>query len=233
MAKGIETLLWPGGWCLVGEGPSYLLFNHPQMKVTHLATGLHRELRQSLKGYRAIRGGELAPLADALVLASAEAIDDADERVNAAARKQAAFVVVREIERLLRRFPERATFEKELRQFCSSLRAAGQYAMYHTAPGVPEPESPPGSFFARDRYGQRLLVISNPRAVYRCEADSPVAGCAQNLWRHEQARSQRVVPYRVPTRKELREHLGTDEPAINKLCRKEGFWWLPRATRQA
>jgi hypothetical protein len=219
----IQTSLWPGGWRLVGNGPSYLLFRHSKMEVTHLASGLHRELHQSLARYRAIRGGELEPLADALILASAEAIYDADERANAPGRKQAAFVVMREIERLIRLFPERDTFEKELRRLCSSLRAAGHYAMYHTAPGAPESESPPGSFFARDRYGQRLLFTSNPQAVYRCEPDSPFAKCAQELWRKEQARSQRVVPYRVPTRKELREHLGTAEPAITICAGKKAF----------
>jgi hypothetical protein len=35
--------------------------------------------------------------------------------------------------------------------------------------------------------------------------------------------------YRVPTRKELREYLCLDEPAVTKLCRAQGFEWLPRA----
>jgi hypothetical protein len=45
----------------------------------------------------------------------------------------------------------------------------------------------------------------------------------KSLWRKEQARSQRVVPYRVPTRKELREHLGTAEPAITICAGKKAF----------
>jgi hypothetical protein len=224
---------WARSWWLIGDGPSYLLFRNLGKEVTHLSGGMHRELRQSLKGYRAIRDGELAPLVGALSLASAEAIYDVDSRANASQRKWAAFAVVREIERVLRLFPKRTTFEKELRRLATSLRAAGQYAMYHAAPGVPESESPPGSFFARDIYGQRWLVTSNPRAVYRCESDSPVAECAQSLWRHEQARwgSHHTVLYRVPTRKELRLHLSMDEPAITKLCQAKGFVWLPRATR--
>jgi hypothetical protein len=42
---------WPGGWTLVGDGPSYLLFDVHKKEVTHLASGLHRALRQDLKGY--------------------------------------------------------------------------------------------------------------------------------------------------------------------------------------
>jgi hypothetical protein len=205
--ESIQTSCWRGGWCLVGNGPSYLLFHHPQMEVIHLSSGLDRELYQSLQRSHAIRDGKLTPLVEALYLVSTFPSPSPSH-------DWAHLVISREIERLLSLFPEHDTFEKELRRLGSSLRAAGQYAMYHTAPGVPESENPPGAFFARDRYGQRLLVISNPRAVYRCEADSDVAGCAQELWRKDQAANQRVVPYRVPTRKELREYLGRDEPAI-------------------
>jgi hypothetical protein len=227
----VQTLFLPGGWCLAGNGPSYLLFC-PNKEVIHLAGGLHRALRRDLKGYSAIdQDDELLPLVRALALASADAIYDADPRSNAANRKRAAHVVVREIERLIRQFPKRATFEAELRRLCTSLRAAGQYQMYHTAPGVPESRNPPGSFFARDRYGQRLLVVSDPWVVFRCEPHSPVAKCAQELWRQEQARwgDQRTVLYRVPVRKEVRVHMDANEPTVTKLCRAEGFDWLPRA----
>src|SRR6516164_11596667 len=64
----------PGGWCLVGNGPSYLLFC-PNKEVLHLASSLDWQLRQDLKGYRAIdEQGELVPLVWALLHASADAI---------------------------------------------------------------------------------------------------------------------------------------------------------------
>lgn len=229
----MQIRCWARGWWLVGNGPSYLLFRNPEKDVVHLSSGMHRELREALKGYRAIRAGELAPLVEALFWASADAIYDADSRTNAPRRKRAAYTVVRQIEALIRQFPKRATFEEELRRLATSLRAAGQYGMYHAAPGAPESQSLPGAFFAHDLHGQRLLVVSNPAFVYRCEPDSVIAGCTQELWRQEQTRwgDQRTVLYRVPTRKELRLCLGSDEPAITKLARAEGFDWLPRATR--
>ena len=223
---------WPGGWCLVGDGPSYLLFGHSQMEVTHLASGLHRNLRKALKGYQVISSdGELEPLVTQLLLASADAIIDADSRANTKERKWAAFVILREIERLLRLFPERDTFEKELGRFGTLLRAAGQIAKYHSPPGVPESESPPGSFFAGDVYGQRLLISSNPSFVFRCEPDSPFAKCAQELWREEEDSwgGHLTSLYRIPSRKDIREHLIVDEARITDLCQTQGFDWLPTA----
>ena len=234
--SSVEICRWPGGWCLVGDGPSYLLFGHTQMEVTHLSIGLHRELRDALKGYAAIQAGELAPLVEALGLAGPDWIYDPDSlssRSNDSSRQWAAFVILREIQRLLRLFPKRATFEKELRRFCTSLRAAGQYAMYHTAPGVPESSGPPASFFAHDRYGQRVWVSPDPQVAYRCEPDSKIAECAQKVWRQEQDGFDGAsVLYRIPTRKDIREHLNVVEARVTKLCRAEGFNWLPRATRQ-
>src|ERR1700756_3609843 len=142
----VQIRFLPGGSLLVGNGPSYLLFRNPQKEVTHLSSGLHRELRGALKGYKVIdQDNELLPLVQALVLASADAIYDLDSRVNAANRKGATYMVVREIERLIRQFPNRTTFEAELRRLCTCMRAAGSIAMYHSAPGVPESGSPPGS----------------------------------------------------------------------------------------
>jgi hypothetical protein len=224
-AKSVQTRLWPGGWCLVGNGPSYLLFRNPEKEVTHLSSGMHRELREALKGYCAIQDDKLAPLVRALFLASADAIYDVEGRTNASERKWAAYMVVREITELIREFPQREIFARRLRRLATCLRAAGQYEMYHGAPGVPEGTYPPGSFFAHDLFGQRLLVTSS--CVYKCEPDSRIARCAQELWR----RDGRTVPYRVPTRKELREYLCSDEPAVTKLCRAQGCNWLPKAQR--
>jgi hypothetical protein len=219
------------GWWLVGNGPSYLLFRNPEKEVMHLATGLFRELREAFRGYSAIQDGKLAPLVWALFLASADAIYDVDGRTNASERKWAAYIVVREITELIRAFPEREIFEQRLRRLATSLRAAGQYEMYHGGFGVPEGTSPPGSFFAHDLLGQRLLVTSS--CIYRCEPDSKIAHCAQELWRREQARwgDQRTVLYQVPTRKDLREYLCSDESAVTKLCLAQGCNWLPRAQK--
>jgi hypothetical protein len=102
--------------------------------------------------------------------------------------------------------------------------------MHRGPPAAPTGGGPPGGFFSHDQVGQ-LLVMSNPHFVFRCEPNSSIAGCAQELWHREQAhwRDRATVLYRVPNRKELCEYLCTDEPTITKLCRDEGFGWLPRA----
>jgi hypothetical protein len=231
----VQIRLLAEGWSLVGNGPSYLLFHAPEKEVTHLSTGLFRELREALKGYSAIEDGELVPLVQALSLISADAIYDVDKRIDAAQRKGAAFIVAREIEELIREFPKRKIFESRLRRLATLIRAAGQFQMYHGPPGWPE-RGAPGGYFARDRYGQQILRMSgNPTFVFRCEPDSRIARCAQELWRKEQQSwgTGRPMLYRVPTRKELREFLGSDEPTVTKLCRAEGFNWLPRAQSRA
>ena len=224
---------WTRGWWLVGNGPSYLLFRGPEKEVIHLSTGINRELREALRGYSAIQEeGELVPLVRALFLASADAIYDVDSRTNASERKAAAYMVLRELTELIGEFPQRESFDRRLRRLATCLRAAGKYQMYHGPPGVPEGASPPGSFFAHDLFGQRLLVT--PQRDYRCEPDSQIAHCTQKLWRSEQAAlaDRATSLYRVPTRKQLREYLCLDEPAITKLCRREGCEWLPSSTKE-
>jgi hypothetical protein len=221
---------WPGGWCLVGDGPSYLLFCPLNKEVKHLTSELHRALRRDLQGYQAIGDDDrLEPLVWALARASAYAIYDLD---TAPRRKAAAFTVIQEIQRLIGSFPQPEIFEERLRRLNTLIRAAGVLGMYHgppAAPGVPTLPSPPGSFFTRDQYGQRLLIVSNPPFVFRCEPNSPIAQCAQKVWREEQAQwGDRTVLYRIPTRAELGEHLCLDKSATTKLCRAEGFNWLPR-----
>jgi hypothetical protein len=230
----VQIWRWAGGWYLVGNGPSYLLFC-PNKEVMHLASGLHRALRRDLQGYSAIgAGGELVPLAWALALASSCAIYDIEPNLDAAKRKWAAYVVVREIEELIRQFQQnRKIFDDRLRRLATLIKAAGTLEMYHgppEAPGAPSVPSPPGSFFARARYGQRLLIMSNPHFVFRCEPDSPIAQCAQKVWRKEQAQwGDRTVLYCVPTRHDLRDYLDKDEATVTKACRAEGCDWLPRA----
>jgi hypothetical protein len=219
---------------MVGGGPSYLLFT-PTKEVLHLASGLTRALRLDLQGYDAIgKCGKLDPLVWALTLASSDAIYDVVPGPNAAKSEWAAYVVMREIEGLIREFPHRTSFDCRLRRLCTALRAAGILGMYHTppeAPGAGSRPSPPGSFFTRDRR-QQLLILGNPPFAFRVEPDSPIAQAAQELWRKEQAQwgKYRTVLYRVPTRTELGEHLCLDKPATTKVCRAEGFAWLPRAS---
>jgi hypothetical protein len=226
----VQILRWARGWYLVGNGPSYLLFC-PNKEVLHLSSGLHRQLRRDLKGYTVIgKDGKLEPLVWALTQISADVIHDADPRPDAATRMWANTLVLHEIEMLIHQFPPSCSkiFEGSLRRLATLIRAARILQLYHgppDAPGAPSQKSPPGSFFTGDQSGQRLLVMSNPHFVFRCEPNSPIAQCAQKLWRREGA----TVLYRVPTRRELREFLCLDDPAVTKLCHKEGFDWLPRA----
>jgi hypothetical protein len=236
--KPVETYLWAGGWCLVGNGPSYLLFT-PSKEVIHLTSGLDRALRRHLQGYRAIGSqSKLEPLVEALEQASSIVIYDLDWSADAPKRKLGAYKVVCEIEELIDEFRrDRENFERRLRRLATLIRAAGILRMYHRtppeAPTGPAQKSPPESSFARNQYGQRLLIMHNPYFVFRLKPDSQIAGCAQELWRREQAhwRNRAAVLYRVPIRKELRAHLCLDEPAVTKLCRAEGFDWLPRTLR--
>jgi hypothetical protein len=226
----VQILELAKGWSLVGDGPSYLLFHTvPEKEVTHLSTGFFRELRDALKGRSAIENEELVPLVRTLSLSSAAAIYDIDGREDARRRKAACYVVVQELGELLCPFSQDQVFEKRLRKFASLIRAARRLEMYHTpppeAPGASSLPSPPGSFSARDRYGQRFLIVSNPHFAFRVEPDSLIARCAQELWRTKEP----TKPYRVPTRAELREYLCLDKATVTKLCRAEGFTWLPRA----
>ena len=138
---------WPGGWSLVGNGPSYLLFHAQEKEVTHLSTGLFRELRKALKGYPAIENGALTPLVRALGLASATAIYDL-QCEDTFRRKAACFVILQALRELLCPFSQDQVFEGRLREFVSSLRAARQVEMYRSlppeAPSASSAPSPPG-----------------------------------------------------------------------------------------
>ena len=197
----VQVSCWAGDWPLVGNGPSYLLFT-PNKEVLHLTSGLDRALRRDLQGYQAIdlrKRDELAPLAQALVLASAQAVYDLDTRMDSLIRKAAVFTVIQEIEQLIRLFPQPKIFEGRLHRLTTLIRAARILAM-HDAPGAP---------------GETL----------RWEPDSAIARCAQELWLEKDP----TEPYRVLTRAELGEYLCLDKPAIAKMCRAEGVDWLPRA----
>jgi len=227
---------WPLGWSLVGNGPSYLLFDARKKEVTHLAGGLHRALRQDLKGYSVLdECGELAAMVRMLTLASADAIYEVDPRPDAAKRKEAAYIVIRAIEKLIYQDPfDERLFSGRLRRLCTLLRASRRLAAAQgSPPGVPQNVAAPRAcFFARDRSGQRLFFT--PWARFRIEPSSKIARCAALLWCEDQTLlgdQEATVLYRIPTRKELRLHLGSDEASVTKLCRREGFDWLPAAGR--
>jgi len=218
------------GWALVGDGPGYLLFT-PDKEVIHLSCGLDRALRRDLQGRAAFdKCGELEPLVQALALASPGAIYGIDSSPDAVERKRAAFTVIQEIAELIRLFPHKPKiFKGRLRRLETLIKAAAILTTYHgppEAPGASSVPRPPGSFVSRDPGGRQILVINGtPPFVFRCEPDSSIARCAQTLWRSLDP----TKPYRVPTRKDLREYLYTDEATITKLCRAQGFTWLPRA----
>jgi hypothetical protein len=151
-AEPVQIQRWPGGWCLVGNGPSYLLFCPPNKEVIHLVgqevlhlantLPLHRALRRDLQRYGVIgEGGELDPLVLAFAQASALAIYD----LGAPRGKAAAFRATQEIEGLIGSFRQPAVFEDRLRRLATLFRAAGTLGMYHTppeAPGAPSVPSP-------------------------------------------------------------------------------------------
>jgi hypothetical protein len=201
MAAAVQIQSWVDDWPLVGNGPSYLLFT-PNKKVLHLSSGLDRQLRRDLQGYQAIdlrEEDELEPLAQALVLASAQAVYDLDPHPGSLTRKAATFAVMQEIEQLIRLFPQPKIFEGHLQRLTTLIKAAGILAM-HTVPGVPED-------------------------ALRCKPNSRIARCAQELWLAKDP----AKPYRVPTRAELGTHLYLDKSATTKLVKAEGFDWLPCA----
>jgi hypothetical protein len=80
-----------------------------------------------------------------------------------------------------------------------------------------------------------MMITDYPDTVgaqfpFRCVPHSPIARITQTLWDREQQSfgGGATCLYRIPTRKEVCEELGLDEPAVTKLCCAEGFDWLPR-----
>lgn len=206
----------------------------------HLTSGLPRKLRSSLKGFAAIQEGRLEPLVAALTridttclarLAGAGSVysPDAFRCVNGCV------AVLTEIE-CLQREPDERIFAERLARFASRIRAARRFRAEQEGEYEISLDQGRSKLWFRDRHGREMLVSDcfdsgGPKRVFRCEPGSVIAQCAQALWVAEQAGfSTRSILYRVPTRKELREFLGVDEPSVTKLCRAEGFGWLPRAS---
>ena len=168
----VQVQLWADGWPLVGNGPSYLLFT-PTKEVLHLTSGLDRQLRRDLQGYQAIdlrEEDELEPLAQALVLASAQAVYDLDPHPGSLTRKAAVFTVIQEIEQLIRVRQPRV-FERRLGRLTTLIRAAAVLAQ-HAIPGPPSD-------------------------ALRCRPGSRIARCAQELWRAKDPTKPYRVPTRA------------------------------------
>ena len=212
---------WARGCWLVGNGPSYLLFQTERAIVTHLQSGLSsRQLRRALKGFQAFEDGQLVPLLVALL-----GYKDVGDWCS--------FALLMEIRRLIYQEPQDKIFEGRLGRFATLIRAARCYQTLAGPLGLPNcTDLELKKFGASDQDGHKLSFgYFRTIPVFSCQSHSVVADCACALWKKEQARwgGRPIALYRVPTRKELRQYLGLDEPAVTKLCRAEGFDWLPRA----
>jgi hypothetical protein len=210
----------------------------------HLTSGVPRKLQEALKGYQAIQNDELEPLIRALILINTTLLMRLGMRERPSYPEEAlrcvgaVLTVLREIERLIFELPEEKIFKGQLARFASQVRAARRFVMEQGQEFSVSIDEERSICSWSDRDGNEVLISDcfdspGPKRVFRCVADSQIARCAQELWRHEQVRwgDQRTVLYRVPTRKELREYLCLDEPAVTKLCQREGFAWLPKAQR--
>jgi hypothetical protein len=236
--------LWARGWWLVGDGPSYLLFRAEEGRVMHLTKQLPRNLSETLnKGYQAVENGRLVPQVSALNLISL--LRSPPKGQDFLAYEEACFTVLSTIEHLIHQSPDEKSFKKGLARFASNIRAARRFV-------VAENEFAGGSKYTQsldmerstgwliDSCGRESMVTyyTDPTKAttaakhrFRCIPNSRIARAAQALWDREQRSlgGQASCLYRVPTKKELREELLLDDPAVSKLCRAEGFWWLPTA----
>jgi hypothetical protein len=243
VAPPVTIRLWARSWWLVGSGPSYLLFRTQEGRVMHLTTTTHlpRNLREALKGYQVVKRGTLAPFAQALILVNTRLLCSPRQSDDGIRCARHSLRVLSAIERLVNKYSNQKSFEEALARLISNIRAARRLRQA-------EIEFAGGDEFAisidkersklwfSDSHDREVLIgdcadTNGPQYSFRCVHNSPIARATQALWdREQQSWSDRAsCLYRVPTRKELREELLLDEPAVTKLCRAEGFGWLPRA----
>jgi hypothetical protein len=245
-APPVTIRLWArSSWWLVGNGPSYLLFLSKERRVIHLTKQLPRNLREALKGFQATENGTLVPLVHALSLINTGMLRSSLKSRHRLRCSRASLTVLDAIEHLIYHCPEEKSFENQLARFTSNIRAARRFgvAEIEFAGGdefaISEDEKR-GIFWIRDSRGREVMITdcTDPAGAqdsFRCVPYSPIARATQALWdREQQSFGDRAsCLYRVPTRKELREELLLDEPAVTKLCRAEGFGWLPKASVRA
>jgi hypothetical protein len=160
--------------------------------------------------------------------------------------KEADFTVLSTIEHLIYQSPDEKNFEKGLARFASNIRAARRFVVAENEfAGGPKYtwafDMARSTGWLIDACGREIMITyytdparatTEAKYRFRCVVDSPITRATQTVWdREQQSWGDRAsCLYRVPTRKELREELLLDEPAVTKLCRAEGFGWLPRAS---
>jgi hypothetical protein len=242
-APPVTIRLWARSWWLVGSGPSYLLFRAEEGRVMHLTKQLPRNLREALKGYQAVKNGRLLPQVYALNLISLlhSPLKDQDRLTY----KEADFTVLSTIEHLIYQSPDEKNFEKGLARFASNIRAARRFVVAENEfAGGPKYtwafDMARSTGWLIDACGREIMITyytdparatTEAKYRFRCVVDSPITRATQTVWNRERQSlgDQASCLYRIPTRKELREELLLDEPGVTKLCRAEGFGWLPRA----
>jgi hypothetical protein len=243
-ASPVTIRLWARSWWLVGSGPSYLLFRTQERRVMHLTTTAHlpRNLREALKGYQVVKSGALAPFVQALILVNTRLLCSPHQSDDGIRCARHSLRVLSAIERLVNKYSNEKRFEEALARLMSYIRAARRLtqAQIEFAGGdqfAISIDQERSKLWLSDSHEREVLIadcadIDGPQYSFRCVPNSPIARAAQALWdREQQSWGDRAsCLYRVPTRKELREELLLDEPAVTKLCRAEGFGWLPRAS---
>jgi hypothetical protein len=249
-SQPVKVERWARSWYLVGNGPAYLLFRSEDQRVLHLTSDLEllpRNFREALKGFRAIEKGKLTPLVQALCLINTasfysplRANEGPDEDFYRCA--QASMDILKEIEHLVGQVPDEDSFKVRLARFTSLIKAARRFVLsqiehYGTSQFEVSWDDERRKSCLLDCHGDEVLIsdywdLPGPKRVFRCVPRSPIASCVLDLWTFEQTErggNRFTSLYYIPTRKELRRAFCTDEPAITKMCRAEGFGWLPRA----
>jgi hypothetical protein len=214
------------------------LFRAEQGRVMQLQSGLPRKLKDLLKGYPgATLNDQPNPIVSALLLLNinqlAQLLPGRKQRSSSEdilKCAQASFSVLRQLQSLLFEIPDQKSFETELAHFASWVRAARRLLRAQGEEFVVSIDEERSICLWSDSDGNEVLIADffdspGPKRVLRCVLDSPIALCAQEWWHRE----GRIMPYRIPTRRELREYLCCDEPTVTKLCRAQGCTWLPRA----
>jgi hypothetical protein len=239
----VTIRLWARSWWLVGNGPSYLLFRTQEKRVMHLTrtTHLPRNLREALKGYQVVKRGALAPFVQALILINTRLLCSPAQGDDGIRCARHSVRVLSTIERLVNKYSTEENFEEALSRLTSNIRAARRLTQAEIAFAGGDQfavsiDKERSKLWLSDSHDREVLVgdcadIDGSQDSFRCVPNSPIARATQALWDREQQNlgDRASCLYRVPTRKELREELLLDEPAVTKLCRAEGFGWLPRA----
>jgi hypothetical protein len=244
MKAPVETRLLARGWWLVGNGPSYLLFRREERRVMHLTKQFPRHLREALKGYQAVENGRLMPqVYDLNLISLLYSPAKGEERREC---RKACLKVLSTIDRLIYQSPDKKSFEKRLARFVSDIRAAYSFVAAECEFG-----GGPNFTWSFDMerstgwivdslgrevmmtcYTDPLRATTGAKYRFRCVPHSPIARVTEALWNREQQNfgGGATSLYRIPDRKELREELLLDEPAVTKLCHAAGFYWLPKAS---